>query len=76
MNDLTSVVQGHYHSQSYIQFIQGTNNRIFAMQLGCGIDDKSYAFAYGKHFNKLHINCGVVIDGELPILEYIPRHQK
>ena len=70
--DLTSVVQGHYHSESYIEHYVGNNFSIFAMQLGCGIDRKSYAMAYGKHFDKPHINCGVVLEnGTLPILEYM-----
>jgi len=70
--DLISVVQGHYHSESYIQYSVGRSYKLFAMQVGCGIDDKSYAMAYGKHFNKMHINCGVVLEnGKLPILEYM-----
>lgn len=70
--DLTSVVQGHYHSESYIEHYVGNNFSIFAMQLGCGVDRKSYAMAYGRHFDKPHINCGVVLEnGTLPILEYM-----
>jgi len=70
--DLISVVQGHYHSEGYIQYSVGRNYKLFAMQVGCGINDKSYAMAYGKHFNKMHINCGVVLEnGRLPILEYM-----
>lgn len=71
-SDLISVVQGHYHSESYLEFFVGMHFKIFAMQLGCGIDRKSYGMAYGKHFNKPHINCGVVLDnGTLPIIEYM-----
>ena len=40
------------------------------MQLGCGVDDKAYAMAYGKNFSKNHINCGVII-GDTPIIEYM-----
>lgn len=70
--DLTSVVQGHYHSESYIEHFVGMNLKMFALQLGCGVDRKAYAMAYGKHFNKPHINCGVVLNnGKLPILEYM-----
>lgn len=70
--DLINVVQGHYHSSSYIENLMGRSNRLFAMQLGCGVDDKSYAMAYGKHFDKMHINCGVVLNnGKLPIIEYM-----
>jgi metallophosphoesterase superfamily enzyme len=68
--DLMSVVQGHYHSESYIENFVGENFKIFAMQVGCGIDRKSYGMAYGKHFDKPHLNCGVVLEnGKLPIIE-------
>ena len=71
-NDLISVVQGHYHSESYIWNTMGVNNLLFAMQVGTGADQDSYAMAYGKPFNKMHINCGVVLNnGKLPILEYM-----
>jgi hypothetical protein len=70
--DMISIVQGHYHSESYISYAVGKNSKMFAMQVGCGVDDKSYAMAYGKHFNKMHINCGVILNnGQLPILEYM-----
>lgn len=70
--ELTSIVQGHYHSESYIEHFVGKQYSIFAMQVGCGIDRKSYAMAYGKHFNKPHINCGIILEnGTLPILEYM-----
>ena len=70
--DLISVVQGHYHSESYIEYSVGKFKKMFAMQIGCGVDDRSYAMAYGKHFDKMHINCGVVLEnGTLPILEYM-----
>jgi predicted phosphodiesterase len=59
--ELTSVVQGHYHSESYIDFFVGKNYKIFGMQVGCGIDKKSYAMAYGVVLN----------NGTLPILEYM-----
>lgn len=68
--DLISVVQGHYHSESYLEFYVGQKYKIFAMQIGCGVDDQSYAMAYGKNFAKNHINCGVIING-MPILEYM-----
>jgi len=73
LQDQISVVQGHWHSKSYIINNVGKKSKTFAMQGGCGIDDKAYAFAYGKNFQKSHINCGVVLNnGELPILEYMP----
>jgi hypothetical protein len=71
-NDLISIVQGHYHSESYIYHFVGENYKIFSLQVGSGIDRRSYSMAYGRHFNKPHINCGVILDnGALPILEYM-----
>lgn len=71
-NDMISIVQGHWHSKSYIDHFVGLSDHIWAMQVGCGVDRKSYAMAYGKHFDKPHINCGVVLEnGTLPILEYM-----
>jgi predicted phosphodiesterase len=70
--DMISGVQGHFHSKSYIRNFVGTHKRLFALQIGCGIDDKSFAFAYGKHFSKCHINVGIVKEnGTLPIIEYM-----
>lgn len=70
--DNISIVQGHYHSKSYIEFWQGKNGiRNFAMQIGCGIELGSYAFAYGKNFARPHINVGIIINGKLPIIEYM-----
>lgn len=70
--DLISTVQGHYHSSGYIEYFVGRKFKIFAMQLGCGIDQKAYAFTYGKNYKKPHINAGIILNnGTLPILEYM-----
>mgnify|MGYP000844259458 CR=1 FL=1 len=61
-----SVVQGHRHSEGYIEWI---NNDIFSMQVGCGVDRTSYAMAYGIAGKKPIISCGVVIDGKNAYLE-------
>jgi len=65
--DLQSIVQGHLHSQAYIEWIVGARFKIFGMQVGCGINHKSYAMAYGKEGPKPAIACGVIIEGEVPI---------
>ena len=65
--DLQSVVQGHLHSQSYIDWCVGAKFKIFGMQVGCGVDNKSYAMAYGKEGPKPAIACGVILQGEVPI---------
>jgi len=69
MQDSMSVVQGHYHSESYIWWHVNARQKTFAMQLGALIDDSAYAFAYAKDFGRSHKNCGVIIDGT-PIIEY------
>jgi len=67
-SELKSQVQGHLHTQLYAEYAVGANFIIFGMQVGCGIDIKSYAMAYGKHYKKPAIGCGVVLNkGTLPI---------
>jgi hypothetical protein len=67
--ELQSQIQGHLHSDLYIEFIVGKNFRIFGMQVGCGVDCKSYAMEYGKNFKKPAIGCGVLLNkGTLPIV--------
>jgi metallophosphoesterase superfamily enzyme len=65
--DLQSIVQGHLHSQAYIEWIVGSKFKIFGMQVGCGVNHKSYAMAYGKEGPKPAIACGVVLQGLTPI---------
>ena len=67
----TSIVQGHIHTESFIAWRVTKLVRHFAMQVGCGVDDRSYAMAYARHFTKKYIvSCGVVLDnGRLPIVE-------
>lgn len=63
IKDMQSVVQGHHHTDCYVQWKVGANSKIFGMQVGCGIDKDAYAMAYGKWFPKPAIGCGVVIGG-------------
>jgi predicted phosphodiesterase len=65
-----SVVAGHTHTKCYIEYI----NNIFGMQVGCGIDNDSYAMAYARNFAPPQLSCGVVLEGKLPIL--IKMHEK
>lgn len=72
MQEFTSVVQGHYHSDTYYETFVSEEKLLFAMQIGCGVDRKSYAMAYGKHFKKPQINVGVVMDnGRWGIVEHM-----
>ena len=65
--DLQSVVQGHLHTQLYVEYFVGRNRRIFGLQVGCGIDHEAYAFNYAKAGKKPAIGCGVVIGGKQAI---------
>ena len=69
--DMVSIVQGHYHSESYIIYQVGTDRKTFAMQLGCGMDNNTYASAYAKNFMRQHINVGILLGGKTPLIEYM-----
>lgn len=60
-----SVTMGHIHSFAGIKYHANAFSRIFGLNVGCGIDIKSYAFDYGKMFPiRPVLGCGVVIDGD------------
>lgn len=63
-SDLQSTVQGHLHTQCYVDWIVGNRFKVFGMQVGCGIDHKAYAMAYAKAGKKPVIACGVVLNGK------------
>jgi predicted phosphodiesterase len=71
LNRRKSVVQGHWHTQNHINWNVSEYDRIYGMQIGCGVDDKSYAMAYAKYnIKKSILSCGVVLEnGDLPIIE-------
>lgn len=61
---LMSAVIGHVHTAGGVSWLANPQKRIFGMDTGCGIDERSLAFAYGKHFKRRAIiSAGVVIDG-------------
>jgi len=66
-NDMMSTVQGHIHTQAYCEWMVGRNFRVFGMQVGCGVDGRSYATAYAKNFKKQAIGCGVIFGGHTAI---------
>ena len=66
-NDMMSTVQGHIHTQAYVEWMVGRNFKVFGMQVGAGVDGDSYAAAYAKNFKKQAIACGVVIGGHTAI---------
>ena len=70
--DMMNTVQGHLHTQCYIEHYVGQNFRVFGMQVGCGINHDSYAMAYAKRGKKPSIACGVILSGTTPINLLMP----
>ena len=66
--DLISTVQGHRHNEAYVDHIVGESCSIFWMQVGCGVDRRSYAMQYARAGSKPAIAVGVVLDhGRFPL---------
>lgn len=66
-----SVIQGHLHTKAYVEWAVSNKDKIFGMQVGCGIDRSSYAMAYAAdNAKKPVIASGLLIDGgKLPLVE-------
>ena len=67
--DMMNTVQGHLHTQCYTEWFVGANFKVFATQVGCGIDFDKYAFAYAKRGKKPAIGCAVVMGGKTVVNE-------
>ncbi|MBV1928703.1 MAG: metallophosphoesterase [Gammaproteobacteria bacterium] len=71
--DMISTVSGHFHTQFYVEWNFGKHAAIFGMQVGCGIDSKSYAMGYMQGGRKEAIGVGLVLDnGTTPLLKAMP----
>jgi len=69
---MVSTVSGHAHGNAGVAATASDHRLVWGMAVGCGVDNTSMAMAYGKHFkNKPIISCGVVIDGKLPVVEFM-----
>jgi hypothetical protein len=70
-----SRIEGHRHSLAYVQWLVSKRDAIFGMQVGSGMDDKTYAAAYGRPMAKKSvISCGVLLDeGRTPLVRLMPR---
>ena len=66
-DDMMSTVQGHRHTEMFTEYAVGANYKVFGCAVGCGIDQTSYAMAYGKHFKKSAIGCAVVFGGKVAL---------
>jgi hypothetical protein len=69
-NAATSTVIGHLHSHAGIQYSANSERLIFGFNVGCLIDYKAYAFAYGKFCkNKPILGAGIIENG---VPQFIP----
>lgn len=60
-----STVIGHTHTYPGVKYHANQDSIIFGLQAGVGLDDRSYAFAYGRNFCvKPVLGMGIVKDGE------------
>lgn len=58
-----STVIGHTHSNLCGDYLVSETDRIFGMNVGCGVDRHTYAFEYGREMpKKPSLGCGVVTD--------------
>lgn len=65
----TCVVQGHFHTSAIVEYSSNPANLLWGMNVGCSIDNKSYAFAYDKtNLGRPIISHGIIIGGQPRIL--------
>jgi hypothetical protein len=56
-----STVTGHTHAYAGVEYLSSAKDTIFGLGVGCGINEKEYAFAYARDFSKRPVlGCGVV----------------
>jgi len=68
-NRMQNTVSGHAHGNLGVSWTACHHRAVWGMAVGCGIDNKAMAFAYGKHFkNKPIVGCGVVHGGHTPMV--------
>lgn len=75
MRERMSVAVGHSHGFGGVAYSANSRDKVFGMNVGCGIDEEAYAFTYGKHAkNKCTLGCGVVYGAEEAL--FIPMDRK
>lgn len=61
-----SCVIGHYHRCGGVYSVASRDGaQRFGMQVGCGVDHRSYAMAYCRDDGPCTLGCGIVVDGEV-----------
>jgi hypothetical protein len=72
-----STVYGHHHDCPGITYRRKADRTLFAMNVGCLIDENSYAMSYTKmNRSKPVLSCGVVIDGVPHVIPMIKGGRK
>ena len=67
-----SCVQGHHHNEFSARYWANSLGLYFSLQVGCLIDNESYAFAYNNvNLKRPIIGAAVIIEG-VPTLEAMP----
>lgn len=66
MNNMRSTAIGHLHSDAGVLMFNNGERIIYALNAGCLIDVKAYAFAYGKHSARKPIIGVAVIEDGIP----------
>jgi predicted MPP superfamily phosphohydrolase len=63
-SNMKSTVIGHLHSHAGILYYGNKTHLLFGFNVGALIDDRKYAFEYGRFTSsKSILGCGLVIDG-------------
>jgi predicted phosphodiesterase len=72
-----SLCMGHLHQQGGVAFRKNSKGLFFGLSTGCGIDERSLHFDYGRRFNERSVlGAGVVIDGHTAIFEPMRLNKK
>lgn len=72
-NYMMPVVSGHIHTAGGAYWKHGRRDRIWGLNVGCGVDGSAYAMAYGRYNTRGDaLGCGVVLEGNIPI--FIPMY--
>jgi len=67
-----SVAIGHLHARAGVKWSANEDTRMFALDVGCGIDEKAFQFIYGKdEAVRPFLAAAVVLDG-IPYSEPMP----
>lgn len=61
---MCNVVAGHHHSAAGVGVVFGEDKWRWGLNVGCGLDRKSYAAAYGKYGKPPALGCGVIYGGD------------